>query len=76
MLKTTQDFLADPDGFRKKANDTFVVDELSRSQALFDRVEKRPLTEEQRLLYDAITRARRQAFLLISVDRRLLLPQN
>lgn len=48
MLKKMQDFLTDPEGFRTKANDTFVVNELNRSQALFDRIEKQPLTEEQR----------------------------
>ena len=48
MLKSIQDFLTDPEGFRTKVNDIFVVNELNRSQALFDRIEKRPLTEEQR----------------------------
>ncbi len=48
MLKSIQDFLTNPEGFQKKANNTFVVNELNRSQALFDRIEKRPLTEEQR----------------------------
>ena len=48
ILKSIQDFLTNPEGFRTKANDIFVVNELRRSQALFDRIEKRPLTEEQR----------------------------
>ena len=48
MLKAAQDFLTDPRGRRAKANDTFVVNELVRSKELFDKIESRPLTDEQR----------------------------
>ena len=48
MLRTVLDFLQDPKRFRKKVNAAFVANELNRSQGLFDRIEKRPLTEEQR----------------------------
>ena len=48
MLETAQDFLINPRGRRAKANDTFVVNELARSKELFDRIESRPLTDEQR----------------------------
>ena len=48
MLKTTRVFLTDPKGRRAKANDIFVVDELNRSKELFDKIESRPLTDEQR----------------------------
>ena len=48
MLETAQDFLINPKGRRAKANDTFVVNELARSKELFDRIESRPLTDEQR----------------------------
>ena len=47
-LRTILDFLQDPEHFRTKANATFIANELDRSQELFDRIEKRPLTEEQR----------------------------
>ena len=47
-LRTILDFLQDPEHFRAKANATFIANELDRSQELFDRIEKRPLTEEQR----------------------------
>ena len=48
MLQAAQDFLINPKGRRAKANDTFVVNELARSKELFDRIESRPLTDEQR----------------------------
>ena len=48
MLKAILDFLEDPDRFRTQANAAFVANELKRSQELFDRIESRPLTEEQR----------------------------
>ena len=48
MLRTVLDFLEDADGFRLKANETFVAKELDRSRTFFDRVEARPLTGEQR----------------------------
>ena len=47
-LRTILDFLQDPEHFRAKTNATFIANELDRSQELFDRIEKRPLTEEQR----------------------------
>ena len=47
-LRTILDFLQDPEHFRAKTNATFIANELHRSQELFDRIEKRPLTEEQR----------------------------
>ena len=47
-FRTILDFLQDPEHFRMKANATFIANELDRSQELFDRIEKRPLTEEQR----------------------------
>ena len=48
MLKTIRDFLKDPDGHRARANKAFVVNELVRSREFFDRIEARPLTDEQR----------------------------
>ena len=48
MLKATLDFLEDPDRFRTKANASFVANELNRSRELFDHIETRPLTGEQR----------------------------
>ena len=48
MLKVILDFLEDPERFRTQANAAFVVNELNRSEELFDRIESRPLTEEQR----------------------------
>ena len=48
MLQAAQDFLINPKGRRAKANDTFVVNELARSKEHFDRIESRPLTNEQR----------------------------
>ena len=48
MLKAVQDFLRNPDRVREEANAIFVANELNRSKELFDQIEKRPLTEEQR----------------------------
>ena len=48
MLKTIQEFLKDPEGHRARANDIFVVNELHRSREFFDKIETRPLTDEQR----------------------------
>ena len=48
MLKTIQDFLKDSEGYRARANSAFVVNEQARSRELFDRIEARPLTDEQR----------------------------
>ena len=48
MLRGILEFLEAPDGARSKANETFVANELVRSRALFDRIEARPLTDEQR----------------------------
>lgn len=48
VLRAILDFLEDPNRFRAKANDIFVANELNRSQELFDQIETRPLTEEQR----------------------------
>ena len=48
MLKKIRDFLKDPDGSREKANDIFFAKELTRSREFFDRIETRPLTDEQR----------------------------
>ncbi len=48
MLKTIRDLVSDPERFRARANEAFVANELSRSRAFLDRVEERPLTDEQR----------------------------
>ena len=48
MLKAILDFLKNPDRAREEANTAFVTNELNRSKELFDEIEKRPLTEEQR----------------------------
>ena len=48
MLKEIVEFLHAPEDARAKANEEFVANELVRSRALFDRIEARPLTEEQR----------------------------
>ena len=48
MLRGILEFLEAPDDARSKANETFVANELVRSRALFDRIEARPLTDEQR----------------------------
>ena len=47
-LKTVQDFVKDTEGYRARANNAFVVNEQVRSRELFDRIEARPLTDEQR----------------------------
>ena len=49
MLRSILEFLEAPGDARAKANEAFVVSELARSGEFFDRVEARPLTEEQRL---------------------------
>ena len=48
MLKRILDFLKDPDRVRTNANKTFAANELTRSREFFDKVEARPLTDEQR----------------------------
>ena len=48
LLQTILAFLDDPARFLEKANHTFVANELRRSRAFFDRIEARPLTDEQR----------------------------
>ena len=48
MLRGILEFLEAPDDARSRANETFVANELVRSRALFDRIEARPLTDEQR----------------------------
>ena len=47
MLRAMLEFLEAPDRFRVKANDSFVANELYRSRAFLDRIEGRPLTDEQ-----------------------------
>ncbi|MDE0347719.1 MAG: UvrD-helicase domain-containing protein, partial [Boseongicola sp.] len=48
MLNTILAFLEAPGDARSKANEAFVANELVRSRDLFDRIEARPLTDEQR----------------------------
>ena len=48
MLRKILGFLEAPGEARATANEAFVVNELVRSRELFDRIEARPLTEEQR----------------------------
>ena len=48
MLREILWFLEAPGEARATANEAFVVNELVRSRELFDRIEARPLTEEQR----------------------------
>ena len=48
MLRAIRDLVENPDVFRVRANEAFVESELSRSRAFLDRVEARPLTDEQR----------------------------
>ena len=48
MLKEARAFLRAPDDARTFANRAFVAAELERSRTLFDRIEARPLTHEQR----------------------------
>ena len=47
-LKRIRSFLSDTDAARKRANQTFLVGELERSRDFLDRIDTRPLTEEQR----------------------------
>ncbi len=48
ILSTIQDFLRSPEAHRRQANEVFLVNELARSKEFFDRIEARPLTDEQR----------------------------
>ncbi len=48
MLRGLLESLEAPDDARAKANRAFIVNELARSREFFDRIEARPLTEEQR----------------------------
>ncbi len=48
MLREVLEFLEASGDVRTKTNKSFVVNELVRSRELFDRIEARPLTEEQR----------------------------
>ena len=48
MLEGIRNFLKDPDGQRATTNNIFVTNELARSREFFDRIEARPLTDEQR----------------------------
>ena len=48
MLKGIRHVLKDPDHHRSVANKTYVANELVRSREFFDRIEARPLTDEQR----------------------------
>ena len=47
-LRTILGFLKDSDRLRTKANSAFVANELTRLREFFDRIEARPLTDEQR----------------------------
>jgi len=48
-LRRFEACLKDPEALRRFSNERFVTDTLSRHRAFFDTVEKRPLTEMQRL---------------------------
>ena len=48
MLHDILAFLEEPGDARARANEEFIASELIRSRQLFDRIESRPLTEEQR----------------------------
>ncbi len=48
MLRGILEFLKAPNDAKVRANEAFVFNELARSRELFDRIEARPLTEEQR----------------------------
>ena len=48
MLQALREFLKAPDEIRLKANHAFVNSELKRSQDLFDTIDSKPLTDEQR----------------------------
>ena len=47
-LKRIRKFLTDPKAARRRANQAFLAGELDRSRRYLDRVEARPLTDEQR----------------------------
>ena len=47
-LRDIQALLEAPEDVRSRANEAFVATELARSRTLFDQIEARPLTEEQR----------------------------
>ena len=47
-LTSLREFRADPDGMRNAANSAYIENELAASKALFDGIEARPLTDEQR----------------------------
>jgi DNA helicase-4 len=47
-LKLIRAFVQSPDNCRARTNATFVKKELERSRGFFDRIEARPLTDEQR----------------------------
>ena len=47
-LTRVRAFLEDPEGLRITANEAFVASELERSRKFLDRVEARPLSDEQR----------------------------
>ena len=48
MLQSLRSFLHDPNRFGTEANQTYIANELKRSREFLDRVEARPLTDEQR----------------------------
>jgi len=48
MLRDIRAFPESPEDVRGKANDAYLVRELSHSRELLDTIESRPLTEEQR----------------------------
>ena len=48
MLRDILGFLGSPDDAASKANEVYVANELVRSRSLFDRIETRPLTDDQR----------------------------
>ena len=47
-LKAIREFVDDPEEFRNEFNSTYIENELTRSRELFDKIEARPLTKEQR----------------------------
>ncbi len=49
MLRDILAFLEAPGTARARANKVFIANELARSREFFDRIEARPLTEEQRM---------------------------
>ncbi len=48
ILRAMLEFLEAPDNARSRANEAFIANELVRSRDLFNRIEVRPLTDEQR----------------------------